>query len=269
MFCVQLVFGLLALASFPAPTGATADNYDSAGERELVRRLNEERVRAGLPALASDDRLTEAARVHAKLMADRSQLSHQFPGEPAVRERLAEAKLRFNASGENVAYDSDIANAHQGLIVSSPHRANILSPKYNAVGIGVVHKGEVIYVAQDFAHILETYSVQQVQAMISQSLARLRQQRRLQPLREEASGEPELRKKACLMARNDRISAKASDFPVTRAVVAYAVTQPEELVPQVIKMASEPNIQSYALGVCSAASRTYPSGAYWVLVLFK
>ena len=41
-----------------------AGQFDSAGEKQLVELINQERAREGLPPLAVDERLTQAARKH-------------------------------------------------------------------------------------------------------------------------------------------------------------------------------------------------------------
>ena len=51
--------------------------------------------------------------------------------------------------------------AHQALMASPPHRENLLSPNFNVAGFGVFRSGHMIYVAQDFASSLPSYSVQQ------------------------------------------------------------------------------------------------------------
>ena len=58
--------------------------------------------------------------------------------------------MHFDVSGENVAVNTTAAGAHKGLMGSPPHRANILYPRYNAIGIGVLRAGQQIWVTQDF-----------------------------------------------------------------------------------------------------------------------
>jgi uncharacterized protein YkwD len=106
-----------------------------------------------LPALAWDKRLAAAAQKHAQLMADRNQAEHQLRGEDPLARRLA--IVNWDACGENIAINSNITRAHNWLMHSPPHRANILSREYNTVGIGVVWKGNQVWVTEDFARRLQ------------------------------------------------------------------------------------------------------------------
>ena len=125
---------------------AVAQGFDSAAEQEMVQLVNSERAKKGLGPLKVDERLTRIAREHSKKLAAGRSLSHQFPGEPDGRHRVTSTGLRFSISGENVAYDADAESAHQSLMSSPPHRANILRPEFNAIGIGLIRKGNQVYV---------------------------------------------------------------------------------------------------------------------------
>jgi hypothetical protein len=117
----------------------------------LLTLINHARVEVGLPALQFDDRLANAATNHAHIMAQKGQLSHQFPGEPDLTDRLA-PQLRLDQAGENVVYDVTVQGAHEAFMGSPLHRINVLNGAYDSVGIGIVENGGVIYVVEDFAH---------------------------------------------------------------------------------------------------------------------
>ena len=51
------------------------------------------------------------------------------------------AGARFAIIGENLALAPTTELAHRGLMDSPGHRANILSPQYGRVGIGVAEGG--------------------------------------------------------------------------------------------------------------------------------
>ena len=54
---------------------------------------------------------------------------------------MDKAGIHFQAAGENLALAPNINLAHQGLMNSPGHRANILSPDFKKVGIGVIDGG--------------------------------------------------------------------------------------------------------------------------------
>jgi len=55
--------------------------------------------------------------------------------------------------GENLAYARDVQLAHRLLMNSPGHRANILSPIYRWIGIGVMDGGPYgVIVVEDFTN---------------------------------------------------------------------------------------------------------------------
>jgi len=137
-----------ASASKPSPT----EDYDA--EKELVQLANESRRQAGAPPLRMEKNLSEAARAHARMMVERQQLSHQFDSEPGLIERFMEAGLRLDRAGENVAFNSSAEKANAALMLSAPHRKNLLNPQYNATGVAAFWSNGRLYVVEDFAHQL-------------------------------------------------------------------------------------------------------------------
>jgi len=106
-------------------------------EQQLLALANQARRQAGVPPLKLDAGLSRAARIHALTMLESRQLSHQLRGEPALPQRLAAVSpLILDHAGENVALDYDAEHGHQHLMLSPPHRANLLNPSYNVVGVG-------------------------------------------------------------------------------------------------------------------------------------
>ena len=71
-------------------------------------------------------------------MVQHSALSHQFEASRAANPRSATRACRRTAQGENVELNQTIAGAHDALMHSPPHRANILDPDYNVIGVGVI-----------------------------------------------------------------------------------------------------------------------------------
>lgn len=147
----SLWLGLILLMPVLAPAQLT---YDSAAERHILDLANQARTQAGLAPLKLDPDLTAAARQHSSLMASRNELSHEFPGEPAMSLRLAAVeKASMTAEGENVGYAPSVDDSQQAFMRSPHHRANLLDANFNVVGFGVVRSGRLVYVTQDFAHV--------------------------------------------------------------------------------------------------------------------
>lgn len=114
---------------------------DSASENEMLDLVNSERVSRGFKALVLDERLRSIARAYAEGMLRKGYFSHYSQEGKTVADRALAVGVDFLVIGENLAYAPDITSAHKGLINSEGHRANILSPDYARVGIGVMDAG--------------------------------------------------------------------------------------------------------------------------------
>ena len=118
-------------------------DFDEQAEHQLLELANHARAEAGAPPLQFDDGLILAARAHAQSMAREQQLSHQFNGEPSLPHRLsAVSVLHLDSAGENVALDVTADQAHEHLMLSPPHRENLLNAGYNVAGFAVIRFGE-------------------------------------------------------------------------------------------------------------------------------
>ncbi len=241
-------------------------DYDLESEQQLFALANQARAQAGAPPLTLDAGLTRAARLHAEAMFAARQLSHQFPDEPSLPQRLATAtRTQLDQEGENVALDFDAGEAHQHLMLSPPHRANLLNPAYNAVGLGVVRSGDRLYIVQDFGHALPNYSMTEVKERIAATLSQTRRQ----------ANQPELARRdlptaddaACSMAQADKLgTASVHQLAQQCTVLTYTSLHPETLPANAGHMLAGRNLHSFSVGACYARTETYPTGVYWVVL---
>ena len=120
-------------------------------EARMLEMVNAERKTQGLGPLAADPELAEVARAHSRDMFARSYFSHVNPEGQEPFDRMRKADVRFLAAGENLALAQTLPAAHQGLMNSPGHRANILRPQFGRVGIGIVDGGRYgLMVTQKF-----------------------------------------------------------------------------------------------------------------------
>ncbi|TCK80605.1 CAP domain-containing protein [Albibacterium bauzanense] len=110
-------------------------------EKEMLNMINVERKAHGLAPLEVDSRLTNVARDHSRDMFTRSYFSHISPEGLSPFDRIRKANILFLTAGENLALAQTIPIAHEGLMNSPGHRANILNPSFRRVGIGVLDGG--------------------------------------------------------------------------------------------------------------------------------
>ena len=253
------------------PAAATAPDiplgdYDSQAERQLLDLANQARAQAGAPRLTLDAGLSRAARTHAEAMLAAQQLSHQFEGEPSLPQRLAAAThTQLDQEGENVALDFDAESGHKHLMLSPPHRANLLNAAYNVIGLGVIRNGDRLYIVQDFGHALPNYSSAEVKERIAAVVAQTRRQANQPDLAR--SDLPNANAAACSMAQADKLGGSAVHQLAQRyTVMTYTSAHPETLPANASHVLAGRNLRSLSVGACYARTETYPTGVYWVVL---
>jgi len=170
-FSLALLVFLIPLAlqiSFadPAPVVllAQGDARLLAMETQLAQLINEERASRHLPVLVYDSRLAEVARAHSAEMRDKKYFSHESPTPklqwPLDRyqegmqqtPRLVAENIYRRWSSQRGLPDDSATQAHQSLMNSPGHKANILLPSATRIGIGIeANSNGDIWVTEMFA----------------------------------------------------------------------------------------------------------------------
>lgn len=114
---------------------------DQASEDQMLVLINRERTKRGLSTLVMDAALRKVARGHSQDMFARGYFSHYTPESLSPFDRMASAGITYNYAGENLALAPNVELAMRGLMESPGHRANILSPNFQRVGIGIMDGG--------------------------------------------------------------------------------------------------------------------------------
>jgi len=233
-------------------------------EKRIFDELNHERASHGLAVLQWDEHAANAARAHARLLAESGKLSHQFPGEGTLPERLGATGARFTVSAENVAQTEFIEDVHPALMTSSGHRANILSVSYNAVGIGVVEKQGKIYVAQDFIFLIPNYSESQFNAAFAEAFNLVRKARGIRPIyaREDAA----LHELAC--STDGNAGKLANNLTGVSAVVAFTSSDPHHLPAELNPRAANADFHIMKFGACFRPDQEHGYANFWVVAAF-
>ena len=133
----------------------------SSARVELLALINAERARAGVPALRADDTLDEIAEGRSRDMIARHYFSHYMPGGGTVFDVLDRHRVPYVIAGENLATNNylslyplswAIEQSNADLMRSPGHRANLLEPRYRAVGLGlaVAPTGGVLVLTEVF-----------------------------------------------------------------------------------------------------------------------
>jgi uncharacterized protein YkwD len=175
-FFTVLLF-VVAIFSSPLATVHANQQQANAAERALFDAANRERVAQGLPQLRWDGALAAAARDHAVRMWQSNTLSHQLPGEEPLQDRARIAGARYTVIAENVAEGPTAETIHSGWMNSPHHRANILDPELNAIGIAVAitqsrnGSGGMLFAVQDFSQSVASLNFSQQEREVSGQLA--------------------------------------------------------------------------------------------------
>lgn len=138
-------------APAPAPAGATA--LSTCGQPDFVAvamtRINQWRangadcgangLRAPAPALAWNNRLTQAADVHSRDMVTHNFFDHAGSDGSSPGTRMSAAGYAWRTWGENIAAGQATINAVvDGWIDSDGHCANLMNPAFTEVGLACV-----------------------------------------------------------------------------------------------------------------------------------
>ena len=120
-------------------------------EAAMLVLVNRERTSRGLRALKLNPDARPVARAYSRKMFARGYFSHLSPEGESPFDRLDAANVTYNTAGENLALAPTLQLAHEGLMNSPGHRANILSRNYSTVGIGIMDGGPYgLMITQNF-----------------------------------------------------------------------------------------------------------------------
>jgi uncharacterized YkwD family protein/spore coat assembly protein SafA len=118
--------------TIPAPSSVKAF------EDEVVRLVNVERSKNGLQALKINWELSRVARYKSQDMVNKNYFSHTSPTYGSPFTMMENFGIRFSSAGENIAYGQRTpVEVMNGWMNSPGHKANILSPSYTQIGVGL------------------------------------------------------------------------------------------------------------------------------------
>ena len=173
---MQIILALAMLVMVAGLATAACGSVPADTEQSILAYVNAQRQANGLTPMTLDTSLSAIARAHSSDMVNRNYFSHTNPeglgptqrAERAgynVRKQVAPNSYRVGI-GENlgimptgnvrgygyIGNDGDsVARALVTMWMNSPgHKANILNPQFDRIGIGVAAKGTWYYGTQTF-----------------------------------------------------------------------------------------------------------------------
>jgi uncharacterized protein YkwD len=169
--------GLLALASAAVLAGCTvpvnttsspapvprspATTTLGATEARILRLVNGERRRQGLPDLVYNAQLDRMAKIQAENMARFQKMAHVIPEStlPTLADRAHESGYVYAQLAENVALGyPNASTVVEGWMASKGHRANILNRDVEETGIAIARSSAGgLYYCQVFGRRMTSF----------------------------------------------------------------------------------------------------------------
>jgi hypothetical protein len=173
-------------------------------------------------------------------------------------------RLRFNSVAENVAAAPDVETAHTGLMHSPGHRANILHQDYNAIGISIVERDHELFITQDFAHTLASYTEKQFRDSIIAAFTQARRARKMPPV--DIVSDPRLRRAAC--SQDMHTDKMIQNMPGASGLLVFSLSEPGTLPDDIRKFISDRTLQRMNIGVCLQTGGATGFSKFWVVAAF-
>jgi uncharacterized protein YkwD len=284
------VNGSTVLANFPVwcaaqpPVSMTLDPSSDDGpvtstedaEHRLLALVNRDRQAANLPSLVWDEKVAAVARGHSEEMRRTKNVAHISPTTGSAADRVRTAKIKTAVVLENVARAYGIGEAHQGLMNSPGHRANITSRSATNIGIGVVFGDDVsgrreIFITQVFTRVPPKIDPVQAAAALQQKI----QQSTKKPLGADAKLAAIAQQLADALAAGKTreqayplVKRQVDALGATYARVGSVITAAADLETLDGKsLVGESTVDDVGIGVAQGPHPEIGEGAIWIVVL--
>jgi len=280
---------LTAIAVMILSVAAWGQNYPDAEIADRVfSMVNQVRIAEGLPALKADRGINDASTLHVIEFVKDGDIADQYGDEPSLMDRLRMANVRAGAAGEVMLRAPSVEKIPDQLRTSEVVRRVILDPRFTFAGFAAMQNGSWLYVVGNLVQPIEALSNDQVEDLVAQTVQHRRTAMKLPPFK--VIPMRELRKDACEMSKKDSLRTRSSDpylgsnrntntgtGSLLRGGVGggggyrslqFTSTDPRVLPDSIQGPAGEPELNALSVGVCFGTSATYPTGTYWVVLLF-
>ena len=238
-------------------------------EQDLFKLVNRARQKHDLAPVRFSPPLSSLARKHSLDMALRGDISHFSTSGKAYYERLVEGDFYFIKNGENVAFSQTFISEfiHQGFMDSPGHRANILDPDFDEVGIGVVFKeDDGYYVTQDFIRSLKLKGREEARAEVEENINRIRRAYSLPPILFLAEANRFAQQCSINEAKDRSRPPIPSHFGKTH-LFYFRTPSFEYLYSKYKDKLLDKNYETAGLGIDFSRNEKSPGGAYFITLL--
>ena len=116
-----------------------ANLFADVSKAVLIELTNKERQELGLNLLKENSKLNQAALLKAQDILTYDYFAHQSPQGKTPWHWIKKANYNYQTAGENLGIGFlDSTEVHQEWNNSPSHKANLLNPKYQEIGIAIV-----------------------------------------------------------------------------------------------------------------------------------
>ncbi|SNT47236.1 uncharacterized protein, YkwD family [Bacillus sp. OK838] len=125
------------IINLPSTIHTTNQEKGQSVEQQVLRLVNEERSKSGLPSLEMDTAVSNIANMKSEDMRDNNYFNHTSPNYGSPFDMMKSFGIGYKYAGENIAAGQPSADAVMKSWMNSPgHKANILNKNYTHIGIG-------------------------------------------------------------------------------------------------------------------------------------
>ncbi len=238
-------------------------------ERDLFNLVNIERQKLDLPPVRFSSLLSSLARKHSQNMALRGDISHLSTSGETYWERLVEGGFYFIKNGENVAYSQTFISEfiHQGFMDSPGHRANVVDPDFDELGIGVIFKKDKgYYITQDFIRSLAPKGKEEARVEVEEHINRIRREYSLSPISFLAEANGYAQQCSINNAKDRSRPPIPSHFGETHLIFIRTPSFEHVYSRQKDKLLDK-NYETAGLGIEFSRHKENPGGTYFITLL--
>lgn len=268
-----------------APT-ITPDQHDAKTSppspdvaQTLFTLISTARHDQGLQPVTEHPMLQDAAATHAQEMRDHNYFAHRSPTTGTVADRLRTRRISYVSVFENIAVGADATSIMQAWMESPAHRANILAPNVDMIGIGISTPDTTqhpphMYVSLVLAQQPNTDSPQQLANRAVDMINAARRAQKLQPLRRDSSLDTIALQHSTAMADQGRLvdhdahGSTAADIALRTTSATHAAADiylVNSLEPLTHSAHSVGPYQRIGIGIVRDTQRTGPQ--LWITVV--
>ena len=242
------------------------------GVEAAIDRL---RASRGLPALERDPTLDAAAEAHSQEMARTRTFAHVLPADGTPGDRLRARGYAFRSAGENIGLAGNAGEAHEAIVGSPAHLANLLDPRHRRLGLGEARGptpdgAEGVYLTEVLAAPIVVS--RDPAADVAGLVAAERRKRGLKPLQRDRTLDGLASQQVSAAAKAQKLEGDSAGLALSRvpdlssAVAELYVGGGTDVV-TASKNLAEPRWTRLGVGAVYAGSKDGP-GRLWVVLLY-